>query len=1265
MKKSIITLLLIALATAVSAQKDELDFSKAEFVKPGADYSVNGLSASSAFLYMDLKSGNEGLAEKYDFVSIGGKWHVVALIDINSDNLPKLEAYGVSVNGGKKAAKFKSVTIPVDQYVSFVEANIADFVDIGDKADIQMDSARYYSHADWAQAGSNGSNITLPKGYCGKGIVVGIVDIGFDYTHRNFWDSTETVFRVKRVWDQNNNGTPPSGFNYGNELKTQSAILAARFSHNNETHGSHVAGIAGGGGTNLPNIKKYKGMAPESDLVFVSTRGNASRLYDGIAYVLDYADSVGKPCVINLSWGSQTGPHDGKAAIDQNCDYLLDSFYTEGSLIVISAGNDGAKPLHQSKTFSSNDSVLRTFMVTNSYGNRVQNYLDIWGQVGNTFAAKVSIVDTTTGNIIATTRFDLGNLSSSTSGTATVSNCTIQYYLEPSSYLNSKPHIQLYIDNTSEPTLIRKVMIDVVARQGTIHEWAYNAYLSNCGYGNYGIVAGNTNYTINAWGQGNRQIMVASHNSKYSWVNADDGISYHFIGTTAVGAISVFSSIGPSLGANLIKPAVAAPGCAIVSSYNYGNSANGENLTTNRCITDSIPNTKGGFTHYSLFGAMQGTSMAAPACSGILALWLEAYPYLTPAQAKYIFQNYSITDANTGTIPSNGSVYFGRGKIDAFAGLNAILQKIAPPVITPSRDTTICSGSSITLTAPTGYAKYYWSNGDSTRSITVNTTGSYYVRAVSAEGFRTHNSDTIHVTVNPYVSLILSPDTTVCSGQSVRLSAIVTSGATRTWNTGQTAAAITITPTTTATYSVTARKSGYCPVTGTVTVTVKPYVNTTITPDTTICSGQALVLQVTGGTSRVWNNGDVTNSIMVRPLLSRIYTVVSSEANKCPKADTVRVTVKQYVSTTISNDTTICRGDTVTLAVSGGSSRTWSNDSTTQSIVVAPTTSTTYSVTSNQSGRCSRTDTVRVTVNPYVFTTISRDTAICIGDSVTLTISGGTSHLWSTGDTTTAIRVSPSASTTYAVTNSAPNYCSITRSVVVDVMRYVTPSISNDTHVCPYQPVTLTAGGGDSYYWLNPAQQTTQNVIVTPPLTTTYMVRIDSTGLCPAFDSATVYTYPMPHVEITGDTGDVQNYSATLTATGAQTYLWNTGDTTASITVSPTVFTRYSVVGTTQYGCVDSASTRVKCLETSIATADGLQFRVYPNPVSPNSKLTVEGSGIETIIVYNMLGKEVAKISADGEKSVAISVKDYAQGVYVISVTNAKGQTGRSTFIVR
>ena len=78
-----------------------------------------------------------------------------------------------------------------------------------------------------------------------------------------------------------------------------------------------------------------------------------------------------------------------------------------------------------------------------------------------------------------------------------------------------------------------------------------------------------------------------------------------------------------------------------------------------------------------------------------------------------------------------------------------------------------------------------------------------------------------------------------------------------------------------------------------------------------------------------------------------------------------------------------------------------------------------------------------------------------------------------------------------------------------------------------------------------------------------------------------------------------------------------------------------------------------------------MQFLIYPNPVSSQSKLTVEGTDIETITVYNMLGKEVAKITAKGEKKIDIPVGDFARGVYVISVKDSLGKTGRKTFVVK
>lgn len=1257
MKKYILLFACVIATSAIFAQNRILDNSDEGLVNQGDEYTAKGMSAMSAFLYLDLKQGTENLAEKYDFVKVNGDWGVTAFAVIPDSKMSLLRNYGVVLKGDK-TVRYKSVTIPVANFVAFVEDKVADYVDIGTKCDIQMDSARYYSNADIVQKGG-GRGYTLPKGYCGKDVVVGIVDVGFDYTHRNFWDSTETVYRVKRVWDQNNSGTAPSGYGYGNELKTQAAILAALYSHNTETHGSHVAGIAGGGGTNDTTTKKYKGMAPESDLVFVAASGSSSRLYDGITYVLEYADSVGKPCVINLSWGSQVGPHDGYDAVDQNCDYLLDSVYTEGSLIVISAGNDGAKPLHQSKTFSANDTSLKSFIVTTTYGNKVKNYIDFWGQAGHTFAVKVSVMDTASGTVVASTRFGMSN---STTGSTTIANCTITYYIYPSSYLNGKPNITLYINNYSESTATRKVLIEVNATSGTVHEWAYNAYLSSCQRN--GVVAGNTNYTINAWGQGDKQIMVASHNTRKYW-----GGRWYNRSFSGVGARSNFSSIGPSLTAGKIKPDIAAPGCMIISSYNDYASASYNSVY----ITDSLRNGN----HYSVFGAMQGTSMAAPACTGILALWLEAYPQLTADQVKWLLQNYSITDSFTGTIPATGSVYFGRGKIDALAGLQAILQKTAKPTITNSSGSNrICSGSTITLSAPTGYAQYIWNTGDTTRSISVSQIGSYYFRAISAEGFRTPNSDTVRITYGRSVSTNKSLNRLICSGDQVTLS--VSGGTSQIWSTGDTSSSITVSPNASTFYTVTSSRSGYCDKTDTISVGVIPLVTATTTGNQTICQGGSVTLNVSGGTSRTWSTGDTAVSITVTPNATTRYTVTSSESGKCSKTDTITVTVQTYVSTAISNDTTVCTGMPATLSVSGGTTRTWSSGDTSASITVTPNATTTYTVTSSQGGYCPTTDTVTVSIMPYISTTITPDTSICTGSSITLSVTGGTSRLWSNGDTAAAITVSPASTTTYSVTSSRSGFCSTTDSVAVTVKRYVTAWVSNDTTVCPGEYVTLTAGGGDSYAWLgiHSGWDTNQTIIyeVRNPWQP-ILVRIDSTGLCPVWDSLNVFAFPNPYVEIHNQAGQVADHygvrwempgnSATLTATGqtGQTYLWSTGDTTATITVSPTEPTLYSVVSTTEHGCMDSISVTVVCLSTSISTADELGFKLYPNPASIS--VTIEGANMSEITIYNTLGQVVKNIENNDKDAVVIPVNDFAQGVYVISVKDSLGKTGRRTFVVR
>ena len=1248
-----LAILLFAFSAVTNSQAQEKSDNNPKFLDDGHTHKQR--SGLSGFLYFELmelektdpslNSIPEDMKERYVFHEINSELYVGAFADIKPDKRDLAAEYGVLFNG-KMDLPFMTVSIPLKKYVSFLNSGIADYIEVGEICKPMMDSARRVTQAYRVNSGYN-----LPKGYCGKGVVIGIIDIGFDYTHRNFYDSTETVYRVKRVWDQNNSGTPPSGYSYGNELTTQSAILAAQYSHNNQTHGTHVAGMAAGGGSSESAMRKYKGMAPESDIVLVATTMSSSDILDGLEYVLEYARSVGKPCVVNMSLGNHAGPHDGTDYNEQMTDALFENTYTKGAALMVSAGNEGNDPLHLSKTFTAQDSSLYTFVAKDDGSNNYSGTVWIWGTPGSNFRVKIHVVDSTSS--IST----LNSLSYSLVLPSSVDtykyNDTLNnggiiylYDVESRNSNNNKPNIYFRF-NGSNLSGAKCFLIKIEATSGTVHMWNNNGIF----IGGTAATPGNSNYTSNNKASGNTSTMVASYNTKSNWT-AYNGGGYYAPGLV-VGDRSSFSSIGPGLNPNLNKPEIAAPGARILSSYNK---YDGRYSTSNSSITH-VQNPGG-----SWWGMMQGTSMACPAATGIVALWMEAYPELSWSQVKEVMRATAVTDSYTGTIPTNGSPSWGWGKIDAYRGIKYILSRIPKkPVLNPSSNTTICTGESITISAPTGYRHYQWNTGDTTRTITTSVAGSFSVRVDSVGGYFSPWSDTITISIGQPITTSISGNTTICAGNRTTLS--VSGGTSHRWNTGATSSSITVNPSTTTTYTVVSSTPGHCDKIDTFTVTVKPYVSTTISRDTAICIGQSVTLRVSGGTSRTWSNSSTSTSITVTPSSTTTYTVTSNAANQCSKNDTVKVTVKPYVSTTISHDTSICPGESVSLTVSGGTSRTWSTNQTSATITVTPTTTTKYTVVSNATNQCSTTDSVKVTIKPIVSTTISPDTAICIGQSTTLTSSGGTSRIWSNSSTSSSITVTPSSTTTYYVVSDQAGYCSKTDSVTVIVKRYVTPTISNDTAICAGEQITISAGGGDSYYWTTNEQ--TPSITVQPRTSTTYMVTIDSTGLCRAYDSVNITVHPLPHLEITGDTGVVTNSSATLTVvgTGARTYLWSTGDTTATITVSPTVPTRYVVVGTSQYGCIDSAATTVVCSETSIANAEDIAFKLYPNPAS--TSITVESSAIETITIYNMLGKIVEKMTLNGKTKVEIPVGNFAQGVYVISLENKNGQFGRKTFVVR
>ncbi|MEO6882467.1 MAG: hypothetical protein ABI199_00430, partial [Bacteroidia bacterium] len=282
---------------------------------------------------------------------------------------------------------------------------------------------------------------------------------------------------------------------------------------------------------------------------------------------------------------------------------------------------------------------------------------------------------------------------------------------------------------------------------------------------------------------------------------------------------------------------------------------------------------------------------------------------------------------------------------------------------------------------------------------------------------------------------------------------------------------------------------------------------------------------------------------------------------------------------------------------------------TTTALTVCPTVTTSYAavmkLTNCDGSSFTKSDTVKVIVNPSPTVTASASASpICVGSSSILTAGGATSYSWSPGGSTAnPLTVTPATTTTYTVTGTTAG-CTGTATVQV----IVNPTLTITANAVPAticagssSILTATAPAGTTYSW-SPGGSTTNPLTVIPATTTTYTVTGNNAG-CTGTATVTVTVNPSPTVSVNSATV-CAGTAATLTGTGATTYSWSTGATTNPITVSPAGTTTYTVTGTTA-GCTGSA----------IATVT-----VNPNPVvavnSPTicagTSATLTGTGATT-----------------------------------------------------
>jgi gliding motility-associated-like protein len=450
---------------------------------------------------------------------------------------------------------------------------------------------------------------------------------------------------------------------------------------------------------------------------------------------------------------------------------------------------------------------------------------------------------------------------------------------------------------------------------------------------------------------------------------------------------------------------------------------------------------------------------------------------------------------------------------------------------------------------------------------------------------------------------------------------------------GQNTPSITVSPTQTTTYTVTATIGAVgCILTESATVTVSNGNPPSFNPIAPLCQNDAapaLPGTSTNGITGTWSPATISTAAAG----TTTYTFTPNPG-QCAGPTTLDVTVNPAQVPTFNPLSDVCQNAVVTIPTTSleGISGTWSpavntatagtttftftptvstcTSTTTLSLTVTdlitptfdpiapvcigspapvlPTTSTNgvqgfwsdvvntatagtfnFTFTPNDPS-CTNGTQISVTVNPLPIVNAGTDQTVCLGDDVTLAASGAVTYVWDNG-ATDGVSFTPSlGTTTYTVTGTDANGCQNTDQVDVTAVDLPVVDAGPDQVICIGESVTLTATGATSYVWDNGA---TQGGSVSPTTTTTYTV-VGTAGTCQDDDQITVTVNPLPIVTANGTTPLCIGETTVLTGGGATTYVWD-NNVVDGVAFEPQATATYTVLGTDANGCENTASIQI------------------------------------------------------------------------------------------
>lgn len=604
---------------------------------------------------------HDAVAGKHAPQSSGEIFQAFIRVD-GEEDLSALRAADVKVNA--RFDNFVTVQIPASAMTGVMSMTGVREISFARPLSLHNDSARSLSCIDRVH---DGQGMVAPL--TGRGVIVGIIDTGIDFNHVNLC-GIDGKTRVKAVYMPCDT-TGPRPVVGGDTLpgscyESPDMIAMLTTDFNGTSHGTHTLGTVAGSF----RANGWYGVATEADLVACGMPGDSlsdANVANALKYIFDYADRVNKPCVVNMSIGTNEGPNNGTSFMCRTFEALSGP----GRICVLSAGNDGNVPVRFNHRLAGDGDVVTTLMRGKSSGTQHNGYVSMWSDGASVHRSRLVAINRGDNSIGYASPWiglldedSVFTLSSEVesdfarffTGEVQFASAMEPQFNQAGDRIGDRYHSFWIFDATISSDYLLGLQYTSSDEVELVGWSTKDDYFDT--FGINGMVGGSTQGSISDLATTDSVISVGAYCSRKSYYDSNNEL-YTYNRCTP-DDIAYFSSYGPDE-SGIERPDLCAPGFAVISSANrYHDSSHYQHMPPGVTVSG---------VEYP-YSVIYGTSMSAPVVTGVIAMMLQLNPSLTVSDVREAFRASSVKDA---FVTGGDHSKWGFGKLDAWSAVDAVI----------------------------------------------------------------------------------------------------------------------------------------------------------------------------------------------------------------------------------------------------------------------------------------------------------------------------------------------------------------------------------------------------------------------------------------------------------------------------------------------------------------------------------------------------------------------------------------------------------------